>query len=70
MCTHLQASVHSLGVLLDLGLLPDVEVAPVNSSAYYHLRLVHQLRPFLLKKLPMPKLHPGLTIAMHNCGSP
>lgn len=44
------ASVHSLGQLLDLGLPLDSQVAPVASSTYCQLQLVHQLHPYLVKK--------------------
>lgn len=37
---------HTLGVLLEPVLLPD-QVIAVAKSAFYQLRLVHHLRPFL-----------------------
>lgn len=40
----------SLGVLPDLGLLLDDQVAAVARRAYHQLWLVQQLRPFLGKK--------------------
>lgn len=42
--------VHSLGMLLDVGLLLDIHVAVIAWSAFHQLWLVNQLQPFLCKK--------------------
>lgn len=47
----LKTSVHSLGVLLDLGLLHDVQVVTVAKSTYRQHQLVPQLCSFLDKDL-------------------
>lgn len=52
-----KASVHSLGVLLDPGLLMEDHVADVAMSAWCQLWLVHQLHPLLDNK--------GLAIVNH-----
>lgn len=46
----IKASVCSLGVLLDLMLLMDVQKVVVAKSVYYQLRLVWQLQPILSQR--------------------
>lgn len=42
--------IHSLGVLLDPGLLLEAEVVAMASGAYYQLREMHKLQPTLPRK--------------------
>uniref|UniRef100_A0A803TNY3 Reverse transcriptase domain-containing protein n=1 Tax=Anolis carolinensis TaxID=28377 RepID=A0A803TNY3_ANOCA len=65
----LKAQVRSLGVLLDSSLALDAQVSAVAGRAFAHLKLVHQLRPYLEKSDLATVVHALVTSRLDYCNA-
>ncbi|XP_061451815.1 uncharacterized protein LOC133369973 [Rhineura floridana] len=65
----LKEQVRSLGVLLDPSLSLEAQVASVARSAFYQLRLVAQLRPYLDREHLTSVIHALVTSRLDYCNA-
>ncbi|XP_061470050.1 uncharacterized protein LOC133379228 [Rhineura floridana] len=65
----LKEQVRSLGVLLDPLLSLEAQVASVAQNAFYQLRLVAQLRPYLSKEHLASVIHAMVTSRLDYCNA-
>ena len=63
----LKDRVHSLGVLLDPGLILEAQVDSVSRGAFLHLRRIYQLCPYLDERSLATVTHALVTTRLHYC---
>ncbi len=68
-CITPSGSVRDLGVIFDKFLYMNDHVTTLCRAAYYHLRNIRSLKPFLSEETLVPVVHAFITSRIDYCNS-